>query len=105
MHRSTSSYGPGTVKEHAARIKGAAATDAEEAAAAAEPLSSLVVLPSSATRVDYVRFKGCKLFRERLVCATLSGRAIRIDDIRAMDERPGIRGQTQRGSTTAQHSV
>ena len=108
--RSASSYGPGTVKEHVDRIKGkmtstapvapvykqSIASDPAAAAAAAAaadaPLSSLVVVPQSATRVDYLRFKGCKHFRERLVCATLAGRAIRIDDIRAMDEQPGIRG-------------
>ena len=83
-------------------------SEAAAAAAAASdaPLSSLVVVPQSATRVDYLRFKGCKHFRERLVCATLAGRAIRIDDIRAMDEQPGIRGTStaQRGDerTTGQ---
>jgi RNA 3'-terminal phosphate cyclase-like protein len=115
MHsRPSSSYGPGTVKEHAARIRGRqhhvapasahvpiikqslVAPDGSSTAAAAAngadaPLSSLVVLPSSATKVEYTRFKGCKHFRERLVCATLSGKPIRIDEIRSLDERPGIR--------------
>lgn len=39
----------------------------------------------------YVGFQGCKNFRNRLVCATLSGKAIRIDNIRSDDESPGIR--------------
>ncbi|KXZ50132.1 hypothetical protein GPECTOR_17g1005 [Gonium pectorale] len=39
-----------------------------------------------------LRFKGCQHFRQRLVCSTLSGRPIRIDDIRAADpESPGLR--------------
>eukprot|EP00741_Cyanophora_paradoxa_P006305 tig00000989_g6112.t1 len=38
-----------------------------------------------------LRFRGSRYFRQRLVCSTLSGRAIRIDDIRALDERPGLR--------------
>ena len=38
-----------------------------------------------------LKFKGCQAFRQRLVCATLSGRQIRIDDIRASDESPGLR--------------
>ena len=38
-----------------------------------------------------LRFQGCQAFRQRLVCATLAGRPIRIDDIRANDESPGLR--------------
>ncbi len=39
-----------------------------------------------------LRFKGSQHFRQRLVCSTLSGRPIRIDDIRAADpENPGLR--------------
>ena len=38
-----------------------------------------------------LRFKGSQHFRQRLACATLSGRTIRIDDIRARDENPGLR--------------
>lgn len=39
-----------------------------------------------------LKFRGCQHFRQRLVCATLSGRAIRIDDIRADDpQSPGLR--------------
>lgn len=122
MSRHPHSYGPGSVKEHAQRIKGggqsssahvpvykqsldaassssaatAAASSSSAAAAAASsssdvPMSSIVVVPASTSRVEYVRFKGCKQFRERLVCATLSGRPIRIDEIRALDEHPGIR--------------
>ncbi len=40
-----------------------------------------------------LRFKGAQSFRERLVYATLSSRPIQINDIRSMDESPGIRGE------------
>ena len=54
-------------------------------------------LTLTATNVQAVqdtmlKFKGCQHFRQRLVCSTLSGRPIRIDDIRAADpESPGLR--------------
>ena len=38
-----------------------------------------------------LRFRGAQCFRTRLVCATVAGRPIRIDDIRADDENPGLR--------------
>jgi RNA 3'-terminal phosphate cyclase-like protein len=38
-----------------------------------------------------LRFKGSENFRQRLVCSTLSGKPIRIDEIRAGDENPGLR--------------
>jgi len=38
-----------------------------------------------------LRFKGCALFRHRIVCSTLSGRPIVIEDIRSDDEHPGLR--------------
>lgn len=38
-----------------------------------------------------LRFRGSEHFRQRLVCATLAGRAIRIDDIRSQDQNPGLR--------------
>ncbi len=38
-----------------------------------------------------LKLKGSQSFRLRLVCATLSGRPLRIDDIRADDESPGLR--------------
>lgn len=39
----------------------------------------------------YVKFTGSSSFRNRILCATLSGKAIRIDDIRIHDENPGLR--------------
>ena len=39
----------------------------------------------------YVRFTGAADLRMRLVCATLSGRAMRVDDIRSRDQNPGLR--------------
>ncbi|KAK9814342.1 hypothetical protein WJX72_004157 [[Myrmecia] bisecta] len=38
-----------------------------------------------------LRFKGSQHFRQRLVCSTLSGRTILIDDIRSRDQNPGLR--------------
>lgn len=38
-----------------------------------------------------LRFRGSQCFRQRLVCATISGRSIRIDDIRVDDQNPGLR--------------
>ncbi len=38
-----------------------------------------------------LRFAGSEHFRQRVVCATLSGKAIRIDDIRSGDQSPGLR--------------
>ena len=38
-----------------------------------------------------LRLKGSQHFRQRLVLATVSGKAIRIDDIRAKDLNPGLR--------------
>ena len=38
-----------------------------------------------------LKFVGSANFRQRIVLATLSGRAIRIDDIRTEDESPGLR--------------
>lgn len=32
------------------------------------------------------------MFRLRLACSILTGKAIRIDDIRSLDEQPGLRG-------------
>eukprot|EP00878_Enallax_costatus_P027957 GHUV01030150.1.p1 GENE.GHUV01030150.1~~GHUV01030150.1.p1 ORF type:complete len:340 (+),score=113.22 GHUV01030150.1:498-1517(+) len=37
------------------------------------------------------KFRGCCQFRQRLILSTLSGKAIRIDDIRAQDQSPGLR--------------
>ena len=37
-----------------------------------------------------LHFRGCRHFRQRIVCATLSGRKIQITDIRAEDEYPGL---------------
>ena len=39
-----------------------------------------------------LRFQGCEHFRQRVMLSCLSGKPIRIDDIRADDEAPGLRG-------------
>jgi len=39
----------------------------------------------------YIPFRGATNLRNRLICATLSGKAIRIDEIRPFDQNPGIR--------------
>jgi hypothetical protein len=38
-----------------------------------------------------LKLKGSQHFRQRLVLATLTGKSIRIDDIRAKDQNPGLR--------------
>eukprot|EP00944_MAST-04C_sp_MAST-4C-sp1_P010904 g10904.t1 len=38
-----------------------------------------------------VLLKGPKNFRQRLVCSLLSGKAVKIEEIRSRDERPGLR--------------
>ena len=38
-----------------------------------------------------LKFRGSSNFRQRVALATISGRAIRIDDIRANSETPGLR--------------
>lgn len=38
-----------------------------------------------------LKFQGAASFRARLVLATVSGRPLRLDDIRAGDEQPGLR--------------
>jgi RNA 3'-terminal phosphate cyclase-like protein len=45
---------------------------------------------SFSTSGGTLKFEGCGHFRQRLVCATLSGRRIRIDAIRSESEEPGI---------------
>lgn len=36
-------------------------------------------------------YKGCNLFRQRLLLSVLSGRAIKIEDIRSNHDDPGLR--------------
>eukprot|EP00003_Mantamonas_plastica_P000626 TRINITY_DN1049_c0_g1_i1.p1 TRINITY_DN1049_c0_g1~~TRINITY_DN1049_c0_g1_i1.p1 ORF type:complete len:379 (-),score=97.12 TRINITY_DN1049_c0_g1_i1:1157-2233(-) len=38
-----------------------------------------------------LRFRGSAMFRQRIICSTLSGKNIVITDIRANDEEPGLR--------------
>lgn len=38
-----------------------------------------------------LKFRGSQHFRHRLVCATLSGKPIRIEGIRERDQNPGLR--------------
>ncbi|EKX45286.1 hypothetical protein GUITHDRAFT_87185 [Guillardia theta CCMP2712] len=38
-----------------------------------------------------LNFKGCSIFRYRIIASTLTGKAIRISDIRANTESPGLR--------------
>ena len=38
-------------------------------------------------------FEGCNFFRQRLVLATLSGKSIRIKNIRAHEDDPGLKGE------------
>ena len=38
-----------------------------------------------------LKFRGSSHFRQRIALSTLSGKAVRIDDIRHRDEAPGLR--------------
>lgn len=38
-----------------------------------------------------LKFRGSQHLRQRLICATLSGKAIRVDGIRDRDQNPGLR--------------
>ena len=38
-----------------------------------------------------LKFRGCQSLRLRIALATISGRAVHIDDIRANSETPGLR--------------
>jgi len=37
-----------------------------------------------------LRLQGCTQFRQRIVSAALSGKTLRVDDIRAEDDQPGL---------------
>lgn len=40
-------------------------------------------------------YDGCNFFRQRLVLSTLSGKRVRIKNIRSKDDNPGLRGEFQ----------
>ena len=46
---------------------------------------------ASSSSSPIIRLRGCAHFRQRVVFATLSGRRLRIDEIRDKDESPGLR--------------
>lgn len=46
--------------------------------------------PSKQRQGSVLKMQGCTHFRQRIVCATLSGRPIRIEEIRSDDEEPGL---------------
>ena len=37
-------------------------------------------------------YEGCNFFRQRLVLATLSGKSVKIKNIRAVEDDPGLKG-------------
>ena len=39
-----------------------------------------------------LKFEGASRFRQRIVMSLLSGRAVKFENIRALDERPGLKG-------------
>lgn len=39
-----------------------------------------------------LRYEGAAQFRYRLLCSTLSGRPLRIDNIREGEDQPGLKG-------------
>ncbi len=42
---------------------------------------------------EILTFEGCNYFRQRLVLATLSSKAVRITKLRKDEENPGLRGE------------
>lgn len=40
-------------------------------------------------------YDGCNFFRQRLVLSTLSGKRVKIKNIRSKDDDPGLRGESQ----------
>lgn len=39
-------------------------------------------------------YDGCNFFRQRLVLSTLSGKRVKIKNIRSKDDNPGLRGES-----------
>ena len=37
-------------------------------------------------------YEGCNFYRQRLVLSTLSGKSVRIKNIRSFDDDPGLKG-------------
>lgn len=37
-------------------------------------------------------YEGCNFFRQRLLLATLSGKSVKIKNIRAVEDDPGLKG-------------
>lgn len=50
----------------------------------------IVKMPAT-VHTDVLVFKGSNFFRQRLLLATLSGRSVRIEDIRSTHDDPGLR--------------
>ncbi len=75
------------------RAAGAQASAARAAAIAAAASASAAAQASAQTGTanQPLRFRGCAHFRQRIVMSTLSGKRIRIDNIRDSDENPGLR--------------
>lgn len=42
---------------------------------------------------NFIEFQGSTMFRTRLLCSVLCGKAIKIDNIRSLETYPGQRGQ------------
>jgi RNA 3'-terminal phosphate cyclase-like protein len=54
-------------------------------------LKKLNSLPTTtAAKQQYLKFSGSNNFRERILCSTLSSKPIRIDEIRSLEENPGL---------------
>ena len=37
-------------------------------------------------------YEGCNFYRQRLILSTLSGKSVKIKNIRAYDDNPGLQG-------------
>jgi hypothetical protein len=81
--RTTSAF---TLKQPLTPLMASAASSGRAGSAAA-PTSS-----AASGSGGVLQFRGCAQFRQRIAFATLSGKRVRIDDIRHKDEEPGLKG-------------
>lgn len=54
------------------------------------PKMQEIQAPSESKKRSSIRLKGCTHFRQRLVCATLTGKRLILEEIRADEEEPGL---------------
>lgn len=55
----------------------------------------------TAQEIQFQQFEGASRFRQHLVLSLLSGKALKIDKIRALEDRPGLQGDNERKSVSS----